>query len=434
MADPPGYQIPNSVHLVESLDMPALRTTTMRTFLSLCPFDWVAKNGWKESEGRLVMANGTEYIFRHLDITDAAVEGWIRSLNLTSFLVDQAEEVAEGTFLTLVGRLSQPTSPVHFGRLVLNPAGQDWIWRRFFDPKRAEKLKSNVGLVISTYENAHNLPPEYIEDLESTYPAEWAARFLRGEFADFSDLVFKEFSHEMHVYDASKPWAVFKGQTTPPLEWPIYIGVDIGGVDPWAFVFAAMDPATGFLYVFDEIYAAGILVRELAERYHPIADGRELLGLAYDYENRQAAMEMEEYGVTGMPANKEVLPGILKLGQYLHPDLRLKHPFLGIFPSPHIFFASNCENTIREISTWKWGKDRRGVLTGLPAEGNDHTTDAIRYLVHTFRPEPAELPLPKASDKSDLDVMSRMYWKDVEREEEEQAHKPRRFFAYRRIM
>ncbi len=417
-----GHEIPNSTHLVSRLNYPALKSTTMKTFLSLCPREWVADDGkgWKETEGRLVMNNGAEYLFRHLDITDAAIEGWIRSLNLTSFFVDQSEEIAEGTYLTLVGRLSQPTSPRHFGRLVLNPAGQDWNWRHFFDPKRPETWKEKRGFVITTDENAANLPPDYIPDLANTYPEEWQARFRRGEFADFSDLIFKDWSHAVHVYDANKGWDVFKGSNVPPSDWQVIVGIDIGGVDPWAFVFMAIEPETGNLYQFDEIYAPGILIKTLSERYYPILGDRELYGLAYDYENQQAALEMQEYGIAGTPAIKDVLAGIMKVGQYLHPDPRYVHPFTGKPGTPRYFVASNCENTIREIATWKWGKDRRGILTGKPAEGNDHCPDAVRYAIHTFRPEPRELPPPLRSHNPNLDVLSAMYWRDVEKEEERQ--------------
>lgn len=425
-----GRAIPNSTHLVARLNMPALRNTTMKTFLSLFPMEWLAKNGWKESEGKLITNNGAEYLFRHLDITDAAVEGWVRSLNLTSFLVDQAEEVSEGVYMTLVGRLSQPTSPRHFGRLALNPAGQDWIWRRFYDPTRSEGWKKHHGHTVSIYDNSTNLPPELIEDMENTYPEDWKARFMRGEFSDFSDLVYKDWDSRLHVYDSTKSWPVFDGANVPPADWPTYVGVDIGGVDPWAFVFIACQPGTGFLYQFDEIYASGILIQELSERYWAIMGSRELHGLAYDYENQQAALEMQEYVISGVPAIKAVRPGIFKTGQYLHPDPRLQHPFLGRSPSPRYFVAANCENTIREMSAWKWGKDRQGRLTGEPAEGNDHTCDALRYAIHTFRPEPQELPAPEVWENPGLDALSRMFWRDVKREEEILARKPRRYFRY----
>ena len=407
-----GQRIPNSFHLIGRLTAPALRDTTQKTFMELVPRDWVQQ--WKEAENRMIFKNGSEYLFRHLDLTNPELAGHIRSLNLTSFLVDQSEEISEGTFNTLLGRLSRKTNPrVHAGRLVLNPAGQDWNWRKFFDPDRAGIFKEFRGFVIPTQANAHNLPEGYVDDLISAYPADWAERFIYASFADFSDLVYKDFNHKMHVYDART--------FNPPKHWPIYCGVDIGGVDPWAWVYMAVDPDNGSIFFFDEIYERGILIKSLAELHFEIIDGRNFAGLAYDYENQQAAMEMEDHGITGTPAIKQVMPGIFKFGQYLHPTDMLASPFNGVRPSPRMYISTKCVNMIREFGGYKWEKNRKGEATGVPADGNDHAMDAARYAVHTFRPEPAKWQKDRLSERPGLNMMSRVYWlKEQERRAEEE--------------
>lgn len=408
-----GYQVPNSLHLVGRLNKPALKDTTQRTFMELMPREWVKE--WREAESRMVMRNGAEYLFRHLEITDAELAGHIRSLNLTSFLVDQAEEISEGTFNTLYGRLSRKTDPLaHFGRLVLNPAGQDWIWRKFFDKDRAEHFQKFKGFVMPTTANASNLPSEYISDLLATYPSDWAERFIYGSFADFSDLVYKDFNQNIHVYDAT--WR-------PPLDWPVYVGIDIGGVDPWSFTFGAVDPENGNIYVFDEIYEAGIRISELAEKYHAIMVDRNFQGMAYDYENQQAAIEMEEYGICGSNAIKAVMPGIMKMGQYMHPDPRITSRFNGKSPAPRIYYSRKCVNHIREITGYKWAKDNKGVPTGQPHHDNSHSPSSTRYMIHTFRPEPEKLPKSRLSQMEGLDAASRLYWMRCEQEEENKKNR-----------
>jgi hypothetical protein len=396
-----GQRIPGSEHLCGRLNKPALDMTTRATYLSLSPRIWV--DDWIETKGKLVWKNGATTWFKHLDIADADVAGHIRSMNLTSFLVDQAEEISESTFLTLIGRLRRHTEPLaHFGRMVINPAGQDWNWRRFFDPKRSEKWQKNLGFSVDTRQNAKNLPEDYIQNMLDNYPEDWQARFIRGEFTEFSDLIYKEFSPGVHGYD-SREWL-------PPLEWSVIVGLDFGGVDPWGVVFIAIEPKSGSLFVFDEIYQSGILVREIAERYQEIMKGRTLEGMAYDYENQQAALELGECGVDGSPANKDVKAGIFKVAQYLHVSPAASNYFTGQTPGPRLYVASHCENTIRELGSYKWGKDRKGEVTGKPQDGNDHTCDALRYAIHTFRPEPASPEIPKNYENSKINPASRLYW------------------------
>jgi hypothetical protein len=417
-------RIPRSEHLVGRLNRPALETTTRSTFLSLAPRVWV--EDWVETKGKLIWKNGSVTWFKHLDIADADVKGHIRSMNLTSFLVDQSEETQKGTFLTLIGRLRRQTDPLaHFGRLLLNPNGQDWNWDMFFNTKRKESWKKNIGLTVATTDNAKNLPPDYIQNMLDNYPADWSERFIKGSFAEFGDQIYKDFSVDMHVWEEAD-W-------TPPLDWPVIVGIDIGGVDPWAIGFWAVMPQTGILFKFDEIYQAGILVADIAAEYHRIMEGRTLDGLAYDYENQQAALELGEFQIGGTPAIKEVKPGIFKMQSYLHPSEKVPHFFKSmgktdpVYPGPRMYFSSKCVNSIREYQSYKWAKNRQDEFTEEPDHACSHSPDSDRYAVHTFRPEPARLLLPKNYESKELTPHSRLYWHRAaihKQDEEKQKQSP----------
>lgn len=427
-----GRRIPNSLFLFGRFARPALDDTTRRTFLELCPRDWVAPGGWKETTNRLIMRNGTEYLFRHLDLGDADVQGHIRGLNLTGFGIDQSEECDEKAYLTLEGRLSRKTSPIaHFGRVCLNPAGHDWNWERFFREDRPDGYKRLYkGYVLPTAENESNLPDGYVQDLIDTYPTDWTDRFVYASFSDFTDMVYPEFDSRLHVYDGNKEWTVFNGRPDPPEDWPTYHGVDFGGTDPWAWEYAARDPQTGNVFIFDEIYEANTLMAPLVERHKGIMRGRRECGMAYDYENKQAALELSNHGVSGSPAVKDVRPGVFRVATYLHPDPRIDHAFTGNKPGPRLYISSKCQNLIRELTTYKYGKDRAGKSTGLPKDGNDHAPDALRYLLLTLLPLP---PSPKEIEKDryeGIDLRSRLYWQQIE-EYEKRRNQPRRprFYA-----
>ena len=430
---------PNGLSLVGRLNMPALEKSTLKSFLEIVPETY---GEWQESKQTWVFENGHEVIFRHLDISDPKVVGHVRSLNLSAAYIDEASEVSEEVYYLLVGRLRRKTAPRRLIRLVSNPAGHDWMWRQFFDPQRNEKMKSmNRGITGSTMENIF-LPPEYLQNMLNTYPPDWQDRFIHGSFADFSDLVFKEFSEHTHVWDETKHHAVFGDKQNPPEDWPVIVGMDIGGGeegDPWAIPLISVAP-DGRLYQFAEIYGSGLRIAPIAEEMTRLMEGRTMDGLAFDYAQRAAYLELEEHGISGVPAIKEVRPGLFKTEQYIHIDPRLEHPFReDVAGSPRYFVSASCKNTIHEMSAYKWAKDRSGKpkVPAEPAHENSHCPSAIRYAIHTFRPSPVEIKTPEKWENPKIDVASRLYWqRAAEREEKEQSMKWLRssFSSRRRIV
>lgn len=424
---------PNGFSLIGRLNMPALESTTMKTFLELVPLNF---GEWEEAKKTWTFENGHKVIFRHLDISDPKVSGHIRSLNLSAAYVDEQSEINEEVYFMLTGRLRRKNAKRRIYRGTSNPAGHDWQWRYFFDPDRKPELKQMcMGVGASSMDNVF-LPPEYHTNRKNLYPADWYDRFVLGSFSDFSDLIFKEFSEFSHVWSPTKHWEVFGGNQNPPTEWPCIIGMDIGGGeegDPWAIPIIAISP-DGRLYQYAEVYGSGLRLGPIADEIRELVGGRTIEGLAYDYAQRAAAMELQEYGIDGQPAIKEVRPGLFKTTQYVHIDPTLTHPFNPkVSGSPRYFVSSDCKNTIQEMSTYKWAKDRSGrpKVPAEPAHESSHCPSGIRYAIHTFRPELTILTPPKKWEKEGLDVASRLYWQRAEEHKEKQASRISGFSSLR---
>lgn len=425
---------PGGKSLIGRLNMPALESTTMNDFLSMVPADM---GEWKEQPKTWVFNNGHTVIFRHLDISDPKVQGHIKSENLTAAYIDEASEVDEKVFLLVVGRLRRAASTRRLLRISSNPAGHDWMWKHFFDPNRKPEWKQLFEGISSTSMDNVFLPEDYISIRKSVYPADWADRFIYGHFSDFTDLVYKEFGEPSHIWDDTKEWEVFGGRSTPPLDWPVYVGMDIGGGeegDPWAIPLAALAP-TGFLYQFGEIYGSDLRIAPIAEQYHTLMQGRMLEGMAYDYAQRAAAIELEDYDLPGQAAVKDVKPGLFKCAQYFHIDKNISHPFNPVIDgSPRYFVAKSCENTIRELGGYKWAKDRSGNAKNEPSHENSHSPDGIRYLIHTFRPLPSEIKKVEKWENPKLDYASKMFWLRKHEADEKQAKGTRRGFSSRHLV
>lgn len=417
-----GMVAPGGFSLVGRLHQPELKITTQKTFLEIFPLEWCKEWTPSSNPPHLRAVNGHDFIFSHLDITSAEQKAHIRSLNLSGFGVDQAEEIPFATFMTLMSRLRRQNVPNHYGRLSANPNGGDWLWETFFDQKRSwQKKQKFIGILAPTTENIH-LRADYVEDMMCIYPDDWKERFIYGSFADFSGKVFKDWNSNLHGWDCDQEYQHFAGQDGkpsghPPSHWPVIVGIDIGGgVDPWSFVFVAVQPETGYLFQFAEIHAQGILIREFADRYFEMMDIRPLEGAAYDWENQAAGIELAGEGIPVTRANKDVLSGIFKVAQYLHPDPRIESPFTGDRPAPRYYVCRNCcPSTCRSLANLSYAKDRSGNETGeIKHDEYSHDSAALRYAVHTFRPEPKKIKPRATWDNPALDPLSRQYWREVE--------------------
>lgn len=148
-----------------------MRDTTLKTFLEICPEDFILN--YNKTEHHIIFKNGSEIYFRELKDTTG-----LGSLNLGWFYIDEAEEVEEQIFERLKGRLSLTDVGKTSGWLTSNPPNEShWIYKQFelnHDPEY-------FTIHASTYENKEHLPDGYIEDLEKLPPA-WRKKYIEGHY------------------------------------------------------------------------------------------------------------------------------------------------------------------------------------------------------------------------------------------------------------
>jgi phage terminase large subunit len=104
----------------------------------------------------------------------------------------------------------------------------------------------------------------------------------------------------------------------------------------------------------------------------------------------EAAQNISMFQAAGLPVSKadnHVNEGIMSLACAFHPHNETKEPKL--------YLMSNCTNSIIEIINYHWQEDPvTGGTRERPVKMDDHTCDAIRYLIHSvkkygqFDPEP----------------------------------------------
>ena len=145
---------------VYGLLLPLWRTICERAGIRL---KWHAEEAYDE------MPNGSRAYIRGLKAQDQTLRySKFRGLTLARVYVDQAEELVHDVYLELAARLSQPGFP---HQITISPQSVNenhWIAREF--PAHNPDPVHRRYIPLSVHDNAHNLSPEVIPNLERLYP------------------------------------------------------------------------------------------------------------------------------------------------------------------------------------------------------------------------------------------------------------------------
>lgn len=365
--------------------MPELKDTTYRTFLDICPPDLIEENRVADMRIKIKTPSGKPswVIFRQLEEPEK-----LRSLNLSGFYIDEANQVSEEGFMLLQGRLRG--GGIRKGILTTNPKGHDWMYRWFFlkDHLKDEKSKHQYHLIKApSTENIH-LPDGYLQSVMASWDDARIKREIEGSFDAFEGQVYNDFRRDVHVV---RPFRI-------PANWERHIRIDHGYRNPAAVLFFAISP-DGECYVYKELYVREWLIKEIVEG-NPKEQKVGVSGLIQRSDSFRTAKidpstkarrgakgesdydEYRRHWPESLPplqlAKNDVHLGIDRVKSYIKPDLKTGKPLLYIFES--------CSNLLEEITTYRY-PDLKPNQQGLKSEDenpikvDDHALDALRYMI-----------------------------------------------------
>ena len=145
-------KIPNNLGLIVRNEFTDLKDSTIK--------DFERYTGMTVGSNKDVkFANGSIIMFRHGAELDV-----LKNINLGWFMMEQAEEFDnEEPFEFLRGRLRREGIPYHTGFIIANTNGHNWIWKLW---KNNPPSKEYELTEATTFDNARNLPKDFIEDLK----------------------------------------------------------------------------------------------------------------------------------------------------------------------------------------------------------------------------------------------------------------------------
>jgi PBSX family phage terminase large subunit len=370
---------PGSRGMITNNTYPQLRDSTIATFFNLFPEVHIGK--YNESKHELVLNNGSIILFRSVDNPDS-----LRGSNLLWFFMDEACDSPEYSFQMLMGRWKRPDpneatqwkiTDYKFW-LAGNPAGKNWVWKRFFSEKKNPRV---LGVHAPTTENTF-LDPSYAEMLYEMYSPALAARFIAGNFDSFVGQIFLEWDEKVHVI---KPIEIKS-------HWFKFRAMDFGMKNPTCCLWIAEDEK-GCLYVYRELYKSMLKAEDLARQV--IAMSVDENGEPEDYiftvgdtsgiaknqiDGRSIFDVLGEHEIYVQNARKQDQRGRIDRVRFM-----LSHGLIKIF--------NTCENLIDEMPQYQWEPDsmKKGSAMESVRKVHDHAIDALQYAI-AHRPDRWGLP------------------------------------------
>ncbi len=217
-----------------------------------------------------------------------------------------------------------------------------------------------------TLENRSNLSPEFLNYIMSKYEGTKLGRQeLAGELLD---------ALEGLVYDSFKPEACVIPRFAIPEDWPRFTGHDFG-LNNTAAVWYALEPATGFLYLYRTYHQGGSLV-EHAANFKELSEGENIIRR-----------------VGGNHQEQEIRDGYGLAGWYItEPKLRNPEAQRDRVWTAHkhnkIYIFSDLSEYLDEKLSFSWEIDNEERMTQkIHNEAAFHLMAAERYIISDFTPD-----------------------------------------------
>lgn len=356
---------------VVSLTRQVQRDVAQAKILQYLPPEWIVKT---------VMVSGSSFAPAHGVIDFILVRNIFGTVSKIGFRnCEQGRERFQGVSLDYVWFDEEPPEDIYDECLLrlldrggihwvtMTPLkGRSWVYDRIY--LRQERMSDLACFWMSWDDNPYltqeekqflimNLPPDVLESRQ------------HGHFVAAEGLVFPNFD----VDNVLEPFMIREADA-------YYIGIDPGYRNPTAVVWVV---AVGEnLYVVSDYEVAGLTVadhsRAILQRTQDLGWDLKKVRILIDSASNQKTSACEvstamQYRNCGLPVDANVNKNLA------HGLLEMKSCFGNADGKRSLFVFKNCVHLISELRGYYWGDGEQ------PQKVNDHTIDALRYIVMDWR-------------------------------------------------
>ena len=333
---------------------------------------------WRETKKSAYFANKSVIYFRSIE-EDTDVSK-LQGIEIGLLILDEGNQLSENAIRRLLGSLRDFGDSGFKPTMIMtcNPGGvcdgflkRYWVMPDYAKWEQKELIKKDEYAYVpfGVYDNPH-ATQDYIDYLE-TLPQDLRAQWLLGAWDVMSGAFFSEWDPRVHI--VSEPFEI-------PSDWVRWRAVDLGyGVHPSVCLFAAQDPVSGVVYIYDEvstkdttdIFIDMILAAsgdaDFAATYFDPNSMKSRRGETADA--LSPAVMFEQAGIYVQPAINERVNGWINVKTYLADNPPSKPAKLKIFP--------HCMGLIETIPLQRYSNNKPDLNT----RGQDDYVDALRYLL-----------------------------------------------------
>ncbi|GGR80877.1 phage terminase large subunit [Streptomyces aureoverticillatus] len=305
---------------------------------------------------------------------DARAEGRLRGLTAQLAYVDEGTLLPEGFFTQLLARLSVPGARLF---LTTNPdSPRHWLKTGYLD--RAAEL--NLASWHFKLADNPSLSPEYVADLAAEYVGLWRRRMIDGAWVVAEGAIYDMWDEGRHVV------------AELPRMRRYWVGCDYGTTNPFSAILLG-EGVDDRLYVAAEWrHDSRTAHRSMTDAQYSAAVRAWLAGLditpEWTFVDPSAASFSTQLWQDGHPglarASNEVADGIRSVSSLLAADRLLVH--------------ESCEGLLGELPGYSWDPKATERGEDAPLKVDDHSADALRYVVHSTSHEWRHLLTAPASD------------------------------------
>ncbi|MHA4819339.1 PBSX family phage terminase large subunit [Streptomyces aculeolatus] len=290
---------------------------------------------------------------------DTRAEGRLRGLTARLAYVDEATLLPEGFWTQLLARLSVPGARLF---ATTNPdSPRHWLKTGYLD--RAGEL--NLRSWHFKLTDNPSLSPEYVADLAAEYVGLWRRRMIDGAWVVAEGAIYDMWDEGRHVVDELPEMRRY------------WAGLDYGTTNPFAALLLG-EGVDGRLYVASEWRHDSrrahrqMTDAQYSQAVHAWLDGLDVVP-EWTFIDPSAASFSTQMWADGYAhparASNEVADGIRSVSSLLAADRLLVH--------------RSCEGLLSELPGYSWDPKATERGEDAPLKIDDHSADALRYVIHS---------------------------------------------------
>lgn len=312
------------------------------------------------------LPTGQKILFRGFDDVLKLASTTVSKGYLCWVWIEEAFEIeSETDFEKLDLSVPRGNIPEHLFKqttITFNPWSEThWLKKRFFDKPMKNGSAYSTNYLINEFLDKTDI--EIFERMKSENPRRYAVAGL-GEWGIAEGLIYENW--EVKEFD----WRELGEETDTEWQYKSFFGLDYGYTnDPTAFVAFAVNPITKEIFVYDEHYETKMLNSDIADMIKRKGYAKERIRA--DSAEPKSNDDLRRLGLRRVTASVKgkdsIINGITAIQEY------------------KIYVHPACKNTIAELSSYCWKKDKAENELNTPEDKNNHLMDALRYAFYDVK-------------------------------------------------